>query len=486
MTKKVSIDYIKKEAVDKYNLTLISTEYVNNRTKMEWLDNNTGIVFKRDWHSISAGQLTPGNPNKRLSIEEIKNEAFDKYNLTLISTKYVNNRTKMEWFDNNTGVVFLRAWGSIKRGSTGIGVSLRIEDIKNEALTTYGFLLLSKEYKGTDKPMEWKEVKTGIVFKRSWSNIKQGQVLVRETSYRMTWKEVYDLALKRYDLTLLSREYHKSTEKLKWKDNKTENIFYRSWSNISRGQYTSIWPSNVNDYTIEKKEIESFEGLGYRVVTPEDKYNSGFRRGDGHLFEIIHPNLEGVWVATKAQFKLGAVSRLNGSNISSGEMIVKDILLDNGIDFEYQKRAIIDDELHIFDFYIPSHNLFIEYDGEQHYHPVAVFGGKEAYDKRVCRDKTKDSYVRSLSKIIVRVPYTLKSSRDITTFLNSTTSLGIKPVVVVKEDNEHDAIAEYYEHHTLKDTQNKFHVGRGTITKIYKEKNGTSKSDRRRPITWLQ
>lgn len=480
MTKKLSISYIKKEALDKYNFTLLSEEYINSHTSMEWLDNNTGVVFKRAWHYIIGGQITPGNPNKRLSIEDVRKEAFDKYNLILISTTYVNSRTKMEWLDNKTGYTFLRAWGSIKSGSTGIGVSLRIEGIKNEALTTYGFELLSNEYKGVANPMEWKEVKTGIIFIRSWSNIKQGQVLVRETNYRMTRKEVYDIALKSYGLTLLSREYYNSTEKLKWKDNRTGNIFYRSWSNINGKQYTNIRPSNVNDYNIEKKEIESFEGLGYSVITSEEKYNSGFRRGDGHLFEIIHPNLEGVWVATKSQFKLGALSRLNGSNISSGEMIVRSILLDNGIAFEYQKRVTIADELHIFDFYLPNHDLFIEYDGEQHYHPVAIFGGKEAYHKRVCRDKIKDKYVKSLAKIIVRIPYTLKDTRGITNFLNSTTSLNIKPVDAVIEVDEHDVIAEYYEHHTLKDTQNKFHVGRGTIIRIYKENKGASKRDRRR------
>ena len=161
-------------------------------------------------------------------------------------------------------------------------------------------------------------------------------------------------------------------------------------------------------------------------------------------------------------------------------MLVRGVLLDNGIAFEYQKRVTIGDELHIFDFYLPNHDMFIEYDGEQHYHPVTVFGGKEAYDKRVFRDKTKDNYVKSLSKTIIRVPYTLRDSISITHFLNSTTPLNIKPGEVVVEGNEYDVIAEYYEHHTLKDTQNKFHIGRGTITRIYKEKNGVSKRDRRR------
>lgn len=416
---------------------------------------------------------------KKLSISYIKKEALDKYNFTLLSDEYVNSRTSMEWLDNKTGYTFLRSWRSIKRGSTGIGVSLRIEDIKNEALTTYGFELLSNEYKGVANPMEWKEVKTGIIFIRSWSNIKQGQVLVRETPYRMTRKDVYDIALKRYGLTLLSREYYNSTEKLKWKDNRTGNIFYRSWSNINGRQYTNIRPSNVNDYNIEKKEIESFEGLGYSVITSEEKYNSGFRRGDGHLFEIIHPNLEGVWVATKSQFKLGALSRLNGSNISSGEMIVRSILLDNGIAFEYQKRVTIADELHIFDFYLPNHDLFIEYDGEQHYHPVAIFGGKEALNDRKNKDRIKNEYVGSVGCAMLRVPYTKSCLEDIVQYIEQMTHLDLSHPVVQEYPPRIADIAKYYDTHTLKETVSKFGLNRNTITSYYKNVYGDTRRNRR-------
>ena len=96
MSRKLSIEYIKKEALDRYNFTLLSTTYIDNRTKMEWLDNKTGIVFKRDWHSINSGQITPGNPHKKLSIEYIKKEALDRYNFTLLSTTYIDSHTKMD------------------------------------------------------------------------------------------------------------------------------------------------------------------------------------------------------------------------------------------------------------------------------------------------------------------------------------------------------------------------------------------------------
>ena len=45
--------------------------------------------------------------------------------------------------------------------------------------------------------------------------------------------------------------------------------------------------------------------------------------------------------------------------------------------------------LQSLDVYIPSLKIGIEYQGEQHYHPVEFFGGEDAYKDVVIRDKRK-------------------------------------------------------------------------------------------------
>ena len=42
-----------------------------------------------------------------------------------------------------------------------------------------------------------------------------------------------------------------------------------------------------------------------------------------------------------------------------------------------------------FDFYIPSKKILIEYDGEQHFSSVDIWGGKKGLKERVLKDKIK-------------------------------------------------------------------------------------------------
>ncbi len=64
-----------------------------------------------------------------------------------------------------------------------------------------------------------------------------------------------------------------------------------------------------------------------------------------------------------------------------------------------------------FDFMIPSFNMLIEYDGEQHYRPV-TFGGisesraQEIYERTVLCDRIKDTYCKNHKIMLLRIPYT--------------------------------------------------------------------------------
>ena len=57
------------------------------------------------------------------------------------------------------------------------------------------------------------------------------------------------------------------------------------------------------------------------------------------------------------------------SNISNGEEIINNYLVENNITFEIQKKfdGLVDKSYLTYDFYIPSKNLLIEFNGKQHY-----------------------------------------------------------------------------------------------------------------------
>lgn len=58
-----------------------------------------------------------------------------------------------------------------------------------------------------------------------------------------------------------------------------------------------------------------------------------------------------------------------------------------------------------YDFYLPSHNLLIEFDGIQHFQPVEFFGGEEVFKKQVRNDKIKTDYAREYGYELLRIAY---------------------------------------------------------------------------------
>ena len=58
-----------------------------------------------------------------------------------------------------------------------------------------------------------------------------------------------------------------------------------------------------------------------------------------------------------------------------------------------------------FDFYIPSENLLIEFDGIQHFRPILAFGGKEYFDIIKLHDQVKNKYVVKNNINLLRIKY---------------------------------------------------------------------------------
>lgn len=58
-----------------------------------------------------------------------------------------------------------------------------------------------------------------------------------------------------------------------------------------------------------------------------------------------------------------------------------------------------------FDFYIPKHNLCIEFDGEQHFRPIEYFGGQISFENQQRRDYIKDMYCLDNKISLIRISY---------------------------------------------------------------------------------
>jgi very-short-patch-repair endonuclease len=96
--------------------------------------------------------------------------------------------------------------------------------------------------------------------------------------------------------------------------------------------------------------------------------------------------------------------------ISKGEKIIKSFLLEHNISFIEQKRfkdCINPSTNRIlpFDFFIPSLNLCIEFDGEQHFSPIERFGGLNKFKDIIHRDEIKNEYCKINNIILLRIKY---------------------------------------------------------------------------------
>ena len=97
---------------------------------------------------------------------------------------------------------------------------------------------------------------------------------------------------------------------------------------------------------------------------------------------------------------------------SRGENKILLFLNNNNIKYDFQKT--FDGMVYISklrcDFYLPDHNLVIEYNGRQHYKPVNYFGGEEGFLLTQERDKIKADYLKENNIDLLIIPYTEKNN----------------------------------------------------------------------------
>jgi hypothetical protein len=58
-----------------------------------------------------------------------------------------------------------------------------------------------------------------------------------------------------------------------------------------------------------------------------------------------------------------------------------------------------------FDFFLPNKNLFIEFNGKQHYQPIKFFGGDEKFQKQKESDLEKNKKINDLNSRLLVIPY---------------------------------------------------------------------------------
>lgn len=98
------------------------------------------------------------------------------------------------------------------------------------------------------------------------------------------------------------------------------------------------------------------------------------------------------------------------TNRSKGEIKIEKLLIENKIKFKREKtfdncRNPETKAKLKFDFYLPEHNMCIEFDGRQHFVAVDIWGGEPALKATEKRDKIKNGYCRKNNIHLIRISY---------------------------------------------------------------------------------
>jgi very-short-patch-repair endonuclease/Zn ribbon nucleic-acid-binding protein len=187
---------------------------------------------------------------------------------------------------------------------------------------------------------------------------------------------------------------------------KIHGSFYQSSHNHLKGQgcpkckfeKLSLSKRHTKDYFIELCE-EKFKNKNY-------DYSLVVYKNDKTKVEIICP-VHGLFKQTPNYFLLygkGCPKCI----VSNGENKIINFLIENNIQFKHQK--IFDDCKYIkklrFDFFIKEKNTVIEFDGQQHFSPIEIFGGDEQYRKNIIKDNIKNKYCEEKNIKLIRIPFT--------------------------------------------------------------------------------
>ena len=288
------------------------------------------------------------------------------------------------------------------------------EKAKNKYNEQYDYSLV--EYINNRTKVKIKCNSCGEVFERNPYSFLQGfacHCKSKNKTFKKTVEQFIEEARQihgdKYDYSLV--EYINNRTKVKIKCNSCGKIFEMQPANHLKGQGCLEYCPTA------KKTTEQF--IEEAKLIHEDKYDYSLVNYINNYTKVkIKCNNCGLIFEQKPN------DHLNGSGcpncaISKAENKIKNILKENNVFFEEQKTFpdLKDKRKLSYDFYIPSKNLLIEYNGEQHYKSIKHFGGRKRFLLQRHHDWLKRKYAKKNGITLLVIPFWKDLVVEVTNFL---------------------------------------------------------------------
>lgn len=402
---------------------LLSDKYGGAKSNLN-ITCRCGNEFKTTFSSFKTGKRQCnicGGAGIKWDIDKVRQFVEENSDCELLSTEYVNNREKLEFrcfcgeeFKTTFGIFNYhnkRQCNECGYKKTSLSTKKKYADIKHfvEIESKSGCKLLSDVYTGYSDRNLVMQCVCGEVFTTSWNNFYRvgkrqcnecgSNIKAKKKLKTNQWflKEVYNLVGDEY--TLLEK-YKGMRFKIRVKHNKCGNEYYVHPGHFLKGCRCPKCrrPNYHRDTDQFRREVAELSDGEYSLI-------GEYIGSDDHT--LIRHNICGhEWSIIPYAFLRGVRCPIC-KTVSRGEKAIIKMLKCIDLTFIHQKRFhdCIHNRQLPFDFYIPSLNLCIEYQGEQHYNPVSIFGGDKEFNKTRLRDYIKTNYCRQHNIPLLRIPY---------------------------------------------------------------------------------
>lgn len=138
-------------------------------------------------------------------------------------------------------------------------------------------------------------------------------------------------------------------------------------------------------------------------VLPEEYEYIEEYKGMNNKVLIRHKKCGFIWGITPNNIKLGKGCPKCNKKISKGEQKIIAWLNNKEIVYETQYQLKINKHTFFVDFYLPDYDLYIEYNGEQHYFPIKHFGGIQKLNYQKKNDQVKRDCLKNK---LIEIPFT--------------------------------------------------------------------------------
>jgi rubredoxin len=331
---------------------------------------------------------------QKLTIGQVKSQ-IEQCKYTLLSQDYKNNSTKLD-IQCSSGHQYQATWTNFQQGYRCPYCSRKrvtYQQVK-EQVEQQGYALLSKYYRNSRTKLDIRCDK-GHQYQTSWGCIRLGCKCPYCIGKIVTHQQIKEY-IEQQNYTLLSEHYKNNHTKLDIQC--PEGHQYKvKWNDFKSGYRCPYCAKRKIDYQQIKEYIEQQNYIllskGYKnALTKLD-----IRCPKGHQYQ-----------ARWNDFQQG--NRCPRCNESKGERRISQILESLNISFVRQYRLEKGKPSLKLDFYIPSLNLGIEYDGLHHFEPVC-FGGMSlerairSFEEQQKRDRKKERLCYKNGWNLVRIRY---------------------------------------------------------------------------------